>query len=84
MGKKVMGKRQRCREFILGMEYPFCWPDLKVEARKHNFSPNDMEILESVLREMNEEGIVYFDAIPLEDQKPGYSNYAYYVPGMLG
>ena len=84
MGKKVMGKRQRCREFILSMEYPFCWPDLMVEARKHRFSPKDMDILKSVLKEMNEEGVVCFDEIPLKDQRPGYSKFAYFVPGMLG
>ncbi|MBP5633691.1 hypothetical protein J6X13_02020 [Candidatus Saccharibacteria bacterium] len=81
MSKKVKNKRQMLREFILDMEYPFCLPDLKVEARKHGFSPKDMEILVSVLKELNREGVVYYDEIPLEDRKPGCSNYAYYVPG---
>ncbi|MBR5419487.1 hypothetical protein IK110_04565 [Candidatus Saccharibacteria bacterium] len=79
MSKNARNWSKELRQFILNMEHPFCWVDLKYEALKAGIPKSKIELLSKVLDDMYREGVVCYDKIPPEQQKEGCSDYAFYV-----
>ena len=69
--------RRTIREKILEMDKPFCLVDLLMQLKEDNIT--DRRVIVSVLNEMYEDGVIYYDEVEGTVDDPKASKWVFYV-----
>lgn len=69
--------RNKIRGEILDMPYPFCMINLYMRLEEKGYT--DRELINSVLNEMYDEGVVCYDEVDKPSSDPNASKFVFYT-----